>query len=322
MGESGPHSRSKNRLLKSGVLTCVFGMCAFLSLNCGFAHADTGDDLVRQYQDLQKETTGDAKQISSLQDSLDKMSSRTSTASPDYQTLQNKIIELKQKDNGLYEKKSDIATQLKKFGRNPDQPNSNPGSTGKPTTSQPTKGDRVSTGKPLQKEDGGEVASADVTKLSPNLIRAKPPVALNKPPVFNAQNAAGTPTGHSTKSIASVFAPPNPAIDAEIDAKVRQQKPEVELLIKLASGEPEPPPDVVASAPVPMPVESPAPQAVSTPAVGWTAVAIGTVLAGTVAAVALGSAGSGGGSSSGGAGRSPAVMAAPSGRGRTFSPCH
>jgi hypothetical protein len=312
--------------MKRVLVACALGLCGFLFLNPGRALADAADGLATQYQDLQRVTSANSKQITSLQDSLDKMSGHVSHTSQDYQALQNKIIELKLKTNDLFEKKSDIATQLKKLGSNPDRPNSKQASAGKTPTRQAATAAAVSEDQPLQKEDGGEVASADVTKLPANLIPAKQEVALAKPVVLlKPQNAAGAPASDNTKSIASVVASqPDPIVEAAIDEKVKQQKPEVDGLIKLATGEPEPPPEAMAAAPI-MPVESPEPQAVQTPGTNWTAIAIGTVLVG--GAIAAGVAASSGGGSSGG--HSSAIGSlgghgSPIGGlgGRHYSPCH
>ena len=322
MGENDPHSRSSLRKIRSVLGACALGMCGILCLNPGRARADIGDDLGAQYQNLERETSSNSKQITTLQDSLDKMSSRVSRTSPDYTTLQNKIIDLKLKTNDLFEKKSDVATQLKKLGRNPDRPNSKQASAGK----SPAATDTTSEDKPLQKEDGAEVASADVTKLPANLIPAKQEVVPTKPSVvLTPQNTAGAPASDNTRSIASVVAPqPDPVVEAAIDEKVKQQKPEVEALAKLAAGDPEPPPEAMAAAPI-MPVESPEPLAVQTPGTNWTAIAIGTVLVG--GAIAAGVAASSGGGSSGGHGSAIGSLAGHGSPisglgGRHYSPCH
>jgi hypothetical protein len=312
VGENKSHSRSKQRIARgAAVVVCALGLGAFLFLNPGRARADIGDDLQTQYQDLQKVTNANAKQITSLQVSLDNMSRRVSHASPNYQTLEKNIIDLKLKNNELFEKQSDLASQLKKFGRDPDRPSSKRASAGKTPTTRPATVDAATDDQPLQKVDGGEVASADVTKLPSNLIPDKPPVVLAKPAVvFKPQN---TLSPDNTKSIASV-AQPDPAVEAAVDEKVRQQKPKVDVLVKLASGEPEPPPEALAADPV-MPVEPPPPQAVQTPGTDWTAIAIGTVLVG--GAIAAGVAASSGGGGSGGH-SSGAVR----GVGGHYSPCH
>lgn len=304
MGKSELHSRCEKNMRSAGVL-CALWLCAFLSLNPTRALADLGDDLETQYQALQKLTAANVERITNRQIELDDMSRRVSRSSPDYQALQNSIIELKLKTNELFEKKSDIATQLKNIGRDPDHPNSKPVSaanTGTPDSHSNTT-DAASDYKPLQKVDGGEMASADVSKLAHDLIPPKPVVVATKPNiVFNPQ-IVPAPTVDNSKSIASVVAPkPDPTVEAAIDEKIKRQKPDVDVLMKLASGLPEPPPEEVAAAPIPAPVESPQPQAVQTPGTDWTSIIIGTALVG--GAIAAG------------------VAASSSGGGGGYSPCH
>ena len=300
MGESDPHSQSRECVSRCVLEAWALGLCVLLFLNPARALADLGDDLETQYQDLQTVTRANTEQITIRQDVLDKMSSHVSPASPDYRSLQNSIVDLKLKTNELFEKKSDLATQLKKIGRDPDRPNSKLGSSARTGThtDHPTTSVAASDYTPLQKEDGGEVASADVTKLASDLIPNPAVVPIKPAVVFNPQTTPA-PAADNTKSIASAVAPkPDPAVEAAIDEKVRLQKPDVDVLMKLASGLPEPPPvDVVAAAPVPAPVESPVPQAVQTPGRDWTSIVIGTVLVGgaIAGAVAAGSSGGGGG---------------------------
>ena len=299
MGKSELHSRSEKHM-RSAVVLCALWLCAFLSLNPTRALADLGDNLETQYQDLQKVTAANVERITNRQIALDDMSRRVSRSSPDYQALQNSIIELKLKTNEMFEKKSDIATQLKNIGRDPDYPNSKPGPSAKAgmLPGHPMTTDAAPAYKPLQKEDGGEVASADVSKLAHDLIPPKPVVVATKPTVVFNPQIAPAPTVDNSKSIASVIVPkPDPVVEAEIDDKVKRQKPDVDVLMKLASGLPEPPPAEVAAAPIPAPVESPQPQAVQTPGVDWTSIIIGTALVGgaIAAGVAASSIGGGGG---------------------------
>ena len=89
MGESDPHSQSRECVSRCVLVAWALGLCTLLFLNPGRALADLGDDLEAQYQDLQKVTGANTEQITIRQDVLDKMSNHVSRASPAYRSLQN-----------------------------------------------------------------------------------------------------------------------------------------------------------------------------------------------------------------------------------------
>jgi hypothetical protein len=254
------------------------------------AHADSADELQARYDAVQHEMNANATQITSLQNKLDatpNKGSRSDSARADLQSTKNTILDLKQKNDDLFADGDAVATQLKKMGRDPDRPQPSRDSASKPADPKADASTNAAS-KPLQKQDIGDVASADVNSLPPEIIPLKPV------PTINTQNVPPAPVASNNSESISPPIPPvhlDPAVEEAIDEKVRKQKPEVDALFAPPPVEPEPPP-IVAVAPPVTPVEPP-PQA--EPATDWgPALVGGLLLGGVLGGIAASSDGGGG----------------------------
>lgn len=282
----------------------VLGLCAWLFSTPSCARADSADDLQAQYDAVQREMNANAGQITSLQNKLDTMPNKgagpdSHGGHSDFQSIKNTILDLKQKNNDLFAKGDEAATQLRKMGRDPDRPQPSHGSAGtdsKPTDL-PVDASSSAASKPLQKQDIGEVATADVNSVPPEII----PLKLVLP--VNTQNVPPVPIASNSKTISPPIPPVqiDPAFEQAIDEKVRKQKPEVDALFAPPPAEPESSVDLVAAPPV-APAEPPQ---VEPPTTDWGSIVLGTILVGgAIAGGVAASSGGGGGYSSGGTGYS------------------
>ncbi|HYL58505.1 MAG TPA: hypothetical protein VEU51_06510 [Candidatus Acidoferrales bacterium] len=218
-----------------------------------------------------------AAQIMLLENKLQAIPRKAAQPAPnggasDPQAIQNSILDLKQKNNDLYARGDALATQLKQMGRDADHPQPSHGPAGAGSTPpEPPVDAAVPADKPLQKQDIGDVATADVNAFPPEIIPLKPVTV-------HTQTPPPGPVASIDKAAISPPVPPvqiDPAAEQAIDEQVRRQKPVVDALFAPPVA-PEPPP-VVAVAPV-APAEPP-PQ-VEPPTTDWGTVLLGTLIVG------------------------------------------
>ena len=273
----------------------ILGLCAWLFSTPSWVRADSADDLQAQYDGVQREMNANASQITSLQNRLDAAPNKWAGSD----SIKNTILDLKHKNNDLFAKGDEAATELRKMGRDPDLPQPSHGSAGtdrKPTDLPVGASTSVAT-KPLEKQDIGDVANADVNSFPAEIIPLKPVLAVNP------QNVPAAPIASNNSKVISPPIPPvqiDPAVEQAIDEKVRKQKPEVDALFAPPPAEPEPSVDL-AAAPAVAPAEPPQ---VEPPGTNWGSIVLGTIVVGGAIAggVAASSAGGGGYSSGSGSG--------------------
>jgi hypothetical protein len=282
----------------------ILGLYAWLFSTPSCVRADSADDLQAQYDGVQREMNANASQITSLQNRLDAAPNKwagsdSHVGHSDIQSIKNTILDLKQKNNDLFSKGDEAATQLRKIGRDPDRPRPSHGSAGtdRKPTDLPVDASTSAASKPLEKQDIGDVTTADVNSFPPEIIPLKPVLAINP------QNVPEAPIASNNSKVISPPIPPvqiDPAVEQAIDEKVRKQKPEVDALFAPSPAEPEPSVDLAAAPPA-----APAEQSqVKPPETDWGSIVLGTIIVGGAIAggVAASSAGGDGYSSGGGSG--------------------
>ena len=269
-------------------LLLVLGLCAWLFASPSCAAADPADDLQGQYDATQREMNANAAQIMSLENKLQVIPRKAAQAGPnggasDSQSIQNAILDLKQKNNDLYAQEDAIGIQLRKMGRDPDHPRSSRNSASasiKPA--EPPVAAVVPDNPPLEKRDIGDLASADVNAFPPEIIPLKP---ITVP----TQNPPPAPVANIAPPVPPVQI--DPAVEQAIDEQVRRQKPVVDALFAPPPPAPEPP-SIAAAAPV-APAEPP-PQA-EPPTTDWGSVLLGTLIVGGAVAGGIAASSSSGG---------------------------
>src|SRR5260370_42292748 len=111
----------------------IRGLCAWWFSTPSCVGGDSADDLQAQYDGVQREMNANASQITSLQNRLDAAPNKwagsdSHVGHSDIQSIKNTILDLKQKNNDLFAKGDEAATQLRKIGRDPDRPRPSHGS--------------------------------------------------------------------------------------------------------------------------------------------------------------------------------------------------
>lgn len=257
----------------------TLALCAWLFLTPSCVRADSADDLQAQYDGVQREMNTNATQITSLQNQLETMPRKPARSGPngghsDSQAIKNTILDLKQKNNDLYAQGDAVATLLKKMGRDPEhpQPSHSAAGTDRKPADLPVDASGGSASPPLQKQDIGDVASADVNNFPPEII------PLKLAPTVHTQSVPPAPIASNNSAAIAPPIPPvliDPAVEQAIDEQVRRQKPVVDALFAPPPAVPEPPPIVMAA-----PVAAAEPPQVEPPETDWGSIVLGTIIVG------------------------------------------
>ena len=284
----------------STALLSMLGLWACLLADPKAVRAASPGELQKTYDSAQQEIKANADRIAALQNKLDKMPRKSAQAGgggagsnhDDFTSTQKEIVDLKNRNNDLFDKQKAAGDRLRSIGRDPDQP---------PPTD--FAGLPHINSSPWAKRDNGDIETA-LINFPPDEHISPPNLGPGR--VLHHQGPTGhnvaTIPKHVTETTASVSPMmPDPAIEQAIDEKVRKQRPEVDVLMNGSPAEPEasPPVPVLASV-LGSPAAEPVPSAQPSHGVDWTSIVIGTIIVGGAVAAGVAAGSNGGGNSSGG----------------------